>query len=216
MLRWTSRSLILTVATLLVAGGCATTGDAPEAGVETRGVPPAPTKTAAVNPTLRASLSPRVSSYVAAPTSSKKESLFRFLQAHVSAGTSDVMSTLFWVFRNSIEEANEDKRYFLEKLKSMNDIAEAQSEYLKSLMELSGSLGDKDGSGCQGSDDEGVVRVLSRIDALETVIVKRKKTRISFTARRDLDRLIWMLKRERAVIVDLANMSRDLARYGAR
>ena len=213
MQRWTIGSLILAAAVIIVAGGCATTGDEPAAGVETRGIPAAPKKALAVNPTLRASLSPRVSSYVAAPTASKMEGLYRYLQAQVDAGTSDVMATLFWVFRQAIEETNEDKRYFLEKLKTMNDIAEAQSEYLKSLNELAGSLGDKDddGSGCQGSDDEDVVRVIRRNDALQSVIVKRKRTRLPLSTQRDLDRLFWMLKRERMAIVDFADLSRNLA-----
>jgi len=47
----------------------------------------------------------------------------------------DVMSALFHVFKESIEQTNEDKQYFLSKLADMNEIAEAMSDYLKELNE---------------------------------------------------------------------------------
>ncbi len=39
----------------------------------------------------------------------------------------DVMSSLFYVFQESIKQTNEDKAYFLHKLSDMNKISEAQS-----------------------------------------------------------------------------------------
>lgn len=44
-----------------------------------------------------------------------------------------IMETLFLVFRESIEETNEDKQYFLTKLKMFNDMGEALSDYLREL-----------------------------------------------------------------------------------
>ncbi len=44
-----------------------------------------------------------------------------------------IMETLFLVYRESIEETNEDKRFFLTKLKMFNDMGEALSDYLREL-----------------------------------------------------------------------------------
>jgi len=69
----------------------------------------------------------------------------------------DVMASLFYIFKSSIEEVNEDKRYFLSKLADMNKIAEAQGKYLKELNELSiqleASIAEEDSE--SGSDSEG-------------------------------------------------------------
>ncbi|RLB57743.1 MAG: hypothetical protein DRI90_17640 [Deltaproteobacteria bacterium] len=45
----------------------------------------------------------------------------------------DIVSTLFVVFRESIEQTNEDKLQWLSKLKQLNDISEALGDYLKGL-----------------------------------------------------------------------------------
>jgi hypothetical protein len=69
----------------------------------------------------------------------------------------DVMSSLFYVFKESIEEGNEDKRYFLSKLAEMNTIAEAMGEYLKDLNEASITIESAEGGedSESGSDAEG-------------------------------------------------------------
>ena len=45
----------------------------------------------------------------------------------------DTMALLFEIFKESIEDANKDKRYWLTKLKKMNEIAEAMGDYLQEL-----------------------------------------------------------------------------------
>jgi hypothetical protein len=45
----------------------------------------------------------------------------------------DVMAALFQVFHEAIDEANTDKKYFLERLAQLNKLAEAQADYLKEL-----------------------------------------------------------------------------------
>jgi hypothetical protein len=66
----------------------------------------------------------------------------------------DVMASLFYIFKASVEEVNEDKRYFLTKLADMNKIAEAQGEYLKELNAISIQLEDSISGGESGSDSE--------------------------------------------------------------
>jgi len=66
---------------------------------------------------------------------SKSNTAGVLLAKEINAG-SDIMATLFLVFRESIEEANEDKKYFLEKLRTMNKISQALGDYLKELNEL--------------------------------------------------------------------------------
>jgi len=53
----------------------------------------------------------------------------------------NIMEVLFLVFRQSIEETNEDKKYFLTKLKMFNDMGEALSGYLSELVDVSRDLG---------------------------------------------------------------------------
>ena len=53
----------------------------------------------------------------------------------------NVMEVLFVVFGESIEAADEDKKYYLEKLKSYNAMGEALSGYLSELAEASRELG---------------------------------------------------------------------------
>jgi len=47
--------------------------------------------------------------------------------------TSDVLVKLFRVFRESISQANNDKRYWIEKLQLYNSIGEALSDRQKNL-----------------------------------------------------------------------------------
>lgn len=48
-------------------------------------------------------------------------------------GQGDIMATLFFVFKESIAEQNEDKKYWLMKLKMYNDIHSALDDYLQEL-----------------------------------------------------------------------------------
>lgn len=56
-------------------------------------------------------------------------------------GAVNVMELLFLVFKESIKETNEDKKYFLKKLKDFNKMGEALSDYLSELVEVSRDLG---------------------------------------------------------------------------
>jgi len=69
----------------------------------------------------------------------------------------DVMAGLFTVFRESIEQTNADKKYFLEKLAQHNKVAEALGDYLAELAE---SLLPESGEGCN-NDAESEVEVKS-------------------------------------------------------
>lgn len=53
----------------------------------------------------------------------------------------NIMEVLFLVFRQSIQETNEDKKYFLQKLKMFNDMGESLSNYLSELVDVSRDLG---------------------------------------------------------------------------
>jgi hypothetical protein len=52
----------------------------------------------------------------------------------------NIMEVLFLVFRESIKETNEDKKYFLKKLQEYNDMAEGLSAYLSELVSASQRL----------------------------------------------------------------------------
>lgn len=57
-----------------------------------------------------------------------------------STSSGNIMEVLFLVFRESIEEVNEDKKYFLTRLEMYNKMGEALSKYLKCLREASQEL----------------------------------------------------------------------------
>ena len=69
----------------------------------------------------------------------------------------DAMATLFMVFRESIQEANADKAYFLSRLQEMNQIAEALGDYLR---ELNDGLASGQGCGEDSGPQEADLRVL--------------------------------------------------------
>jgi hypothetical protein len=64
---------------------------------------------------------------------SNSEFISKMIQMMDTIPKGDVMATLFYIFRESIEEANEDKSYFLKRLEEMNEIAEAMADYLREL-----------------------------------------------------------------------------------
>jgi len=79
------------------------------------------------------------------------------LQSVETYGQNDVMATLFMVFRESIQQTNEDKRYFLQRLQEMNQIAEALGDYLR---ELNDGLASGQGCGEDSGPQEADLRVL--------------------------------------------------------
>jgi hypothetical protein len=64
----------------------------------------------------------------------------------------NIMETLLVVMKESINEANEDKKYYLQKLATYNEIAEALSDQLQDLVSAAGGL--NGGSACDGSDED--------------------------------------------------------------
>ena len=47
----------------------------------------------------------------------------------------NIMEILFFIFRESIEQQNEDKEYFLRRLKTMNELGEQLGDYLGELFD---------------------------------------------------------------------------------
>ena len=76
------------------------------------------------------------------PTAANKEAFMKGFFDY-SDGKPNVHELLFLVFKESIKETNEDKKYFLKKLKEYNDMAEGLSEYLGDLVEASQELSEK-------------------------------------------------------------------------
>lgn len=98
------------------------------------------------------------------------------LRALLSGQTgADMTAMLFFVFRESVTQMNEDKRYWLEKLKQYNETANALHDYLNELndamQEINDAIGE-DGGGhggdhCGeggGGTAAGVQRVTSRLE----------------------------------------------------
>lgn len=82
---------------------------------------------------------------VAAPTDRALQAEFTerlgdVLASH-GATSSNILEALFLVLRESIAEMQEDKKYYLEKLDTMNRMGEALSDYLEELADASRRLG---------------------------------------------------------------------------
>ena len=85
---------------------------------------------------------------------------------------SNIWVVLYYVFRESIIEQNEDKKYWLSKLKMYNDLAEALSDYLKKLNEAASGLNGKADDPDEKSKGEGVWGDL--LDELEEALDRLK------------------------------------------
>jgi hypothetical protein len=107
------------------------------------------------------------------------EAKLRDFVEHVEAGDPgvNIMALLFFVFRESIEQTNEDKKYFLAKLRMYDTMGEALSEYLSELAQAArdmGSPGNGQAGGCGGAEadaradqlDRAAARVQARIAEL--------------------------------------------------
>ena len=58
----------------------------------------------------------------------------------------NIMTTLFNVFKQSIETTNGDKEYFLERIGQMSEISQSLSDYLKDLANNSDAFEDAQGA----------------------------------------------------------------------
>ncbi len=82
--------------------------------------------------------------YLEEPTAQNRDQFFsHFTRLRAATGELNIHEVLFLVFRQSIEETNKDKEYFLKKLREYNDMAEGLSEYLKELVDASTRLAQK-------------------------------------------------------------------------
>jgi hypothetical protein len=79
--------------------------------------------------------------FAANPTSANQGEFIKQMKALTAAFPhGNVMEVLFLVFRESIKETNDDKKYFLKKLQDYNTMAEELSEYLSHLVDESQRL----------------------------------------------------------------------------
>lgn len=80
---------------------------------------------------------------VAAPSDRALQAEFtdRLDSVIASHGSSNILEVLFIVFKESVSETQENKKYFLEKLAQMNRMNEALSDYLDELADASRKLG---------------------------------------------------------------------------
>jgi len=65
----------------------------------------------------------------------KWEQLMESIGSKKSLNSEEVMNVLFRVFQESISDMNEDKKYWIAKLKMHNEIGDALSEHIKELNE---------------------------------------------------------------------------------
>ena len=80
--------------------------------------------------------------YLQNPTAANQHEFAQYMKAlEAQHPHGNIMEVLFLVFRESIKETNEDKKYFLMKLQEFNKMGEALSEYLSELVEASRDLG---------------------------------------------------------------------------
>ena len=80
--------------------------------------------------------------YLSNPTQANLDGFKEYMQRiQAEQPHGNIMEVLFLVFKESIKQTNEDKKYFLQKLKMFNDMAESISDYLSYLVDESKDLG---------------------------------------------------------------------------
>jgi hypothetical protein len=80
--------------------------------------------------------------FLANPTPGNQQKLIeKMADLQASQPHGNIMEALFMVFRESIRDTNEDKKYFLTKLQEYNKMAEELSKYLSELVDVSRDLG---------------------------------------------------------------------------
>ncbi len=135
---------------------------------------------------------------------------------------SDVMATLFHLFKTTIEESNEDSRYFLQKLEEMNAIAEEQGELLKELnqkaIELEGTVSEDE---YDESDESGPAAIEIEVEVREYTPVVENSLKISMSDLKLMSRLRKainsrpgrkIIRSKRDAIVFKLNLKRQIAR----
>lgn len=165
------------------------------------------TRSLALAPGIRAEAAEIGRGLVRSGSDAQLGSFMRRIQAENPHG--NIMEVLFLVFRESIEATNEDKKYFLEKLKMYNDMSEALSDYLSQLMDEAGDIGRRaaaegrgGGSGSNGgcgADDvnETTIRLDHAASQVEAQIAKLPPEARSSS---DVQQLSRSLRRDRQLI----------------
>jgi len=164
----------------------------------------AQTRSLALTPGIRAEAAEIGRGLVRSGSDAQLSSFTRRIQAENPHG--NIMEVLFLVFRESIEATNEDKKYFLEKLKKYNDMGEALSDYLSQLMDEAGDIGRLaaaegrgGGSGGCGADD--VNEATNRLDhAASQVEAQIAKLPAEARSSSDVQQLARSLRRDRQLI----------------
>jgi hypothetical protein len=171
---------------------------------------------ASPNPTITAGMTPRFQEYLAAPTPTNLSRFTARVEEFMSAFPhGDVMASLFYVFRESIEQANHDKRYFLEELKTMQDLASALGDYLKTLNDASRQLsesipGGGSGGGC-GNEDDSIKDARAAADSLYKALARTDFRTVPLTTRSSITELRRRIEREAVVLAEMQRLVGDIS-----
>ena len=99
------------------------------------------------------------------------------LRGLLSNGVGDVMATLYFVFRESIVQQNEDKKYWITKLKMYNEIGAALGDYLAELNEAMREI-EKGRGGSGGCSNAATQQKAQRVTATLEASLRRVETQI--------------------------------------
>ena len=80
--------------------------------------------------------------YFENPTAENEAAFTKQVFAYTE-GKVNIHEILFLVFKESIQETNEDKKYFLQKMKDFNSMGEDLSDYLREMVDASTSLSEQ-------------------------------------------------------------------------
>ncbi|NHJ05237.1 MAG: hypothetical protein EAX90_10455 [Candidatus Heimdallarchaeota archaeon] len=96
---------------------------------------------------------------------SKSSTAGNLLANEINNG-SDILSTLFYLFLESIQDLNEDKKYFLEKLRQYNELSKAMGDYLKELNEITIEVNNTNKNDENYNEETLVSNTIRRIDKM--------------------------------------------------
>ena len=120
----------------------------------------------------------------------------------------NITAVSYQVFRESIRVTNEDKRYFLEKLKKYNELSEAMADYLKDLT----GMGQGKGKPC---DSQRAVKNTYQLEkSLNNVEYQIRRLPKRDRAKPDIKALVQSLRRDRKLITKARSVYSGIIRKG--
>lgn len=167
---------------------------------------------------IQRSMSARFHDYLADPSPARRGAFRGEVDAIGSISGGNIMATLYHVFRESILAQNEDKKYWLTKLKHQNQLGKQLADYLASLSELSRELGASASAGSGRTERCGKAAdgAEGAADRLLSTLARVEASGPPAELRADLERLRRTVQRERTALREMRGLVDEVSARAQR